>query len=195
MNWEYLIIHHTGAEEQDTEQVRRYHRSLGWRDIGYNYVIEKSGLVAPGRSLEIPGAHCRAGGMNTRGIGFALIGNLEEHPPTTEQVDALVGLLGRLMLEYQIPVENVLGHREVPGAATVCPGRYLPLEDVRGKMLKNQNNAVEASLGDSEQILLKTSTGLWIVQVGAFSSRERAEQYAQKLREQGIGALVMKKDN
>ncbi len=190
MKWEYIIIHHTGAEEQDTEQVRRYHRSLGWRDIGYNYVIEKSGLVAPGRSLAIPGAHCLAGGMNTRGIGIALIGNLEEHRPTPEQVDALVGLAGGLMLEYQVAVENVLGHREVPGAATVCPGRYLLMDDTRGNLqahpsptaLQNQNNA-----------LPKTISGLWIVQVGAFSTRERAEQYAQKLREQGIEALVMKR--
>jgi len=193
VNREYLIIHHTGAEEQDTEQVRRYHRSLGWRDIGYNYVIEKSGLVAPGRSLAIPGAHCRAGGMNTRGIGIALIGNLEEHPPTPEQVEALVGLVERLMLEYQIPVENVLGHREVPGASTVCPGRFCPLDDVREKMLQNKNNAAESSLVDPEQVLLKTSTGLWVVQAGAFSTRERAEQYAQKLSEQGIEALVMKR--
>lgn len=192
MNWEYLIIHHTGAEEKDTEQVRRYHRSLGWRDIGYNYVIEKSGLVAPGRSLDLPGAHCRAGGMNTKGIGIALIGNLEEDPPTPEQVDALVRLLGRLMLEYHIPVANVLGHREVPGAATACPGRLFPLDDVREQVLQNQNNAAEAS-ADPEQVLPKTIPGLWIVQAGAFSTRERAEQYAQKLREQCIEALVMKR--
>ena len=190
MNREYLIIHHTGAEEKDTGQVGRYHRSLGWRDIGYNYVIEKSGLVTPGRPLELPGAHCREGGMNTRGIGIALIGNLEEHSPTPEQVDALVRLVGRLMLEYQIPVENVLGHREVPGAATACPGRYFSMEEVRSKVqarlaptpLQNQNNP-----------LPKTNAGLWTVQAGAFSTLERAEQYAQKLREQGIEALVMKR--
>jgi len=30
-NWSYIIVHHTGAEERDAEQVRRYHLSLGWR--------------------------------------------------------------------------------------------------------------------------------------------------------------------
>ncbi|MFA7467905.1 MAG: N-acetylmuramoyl-L-alanine amidase [Desulfotomaculaceae bacterium] len=97
MNWQYLIIHHTGAEEKDTDQVRRYHKSLGWQDIGYNFVIERNGLVVPGRSLEMPGAHCLAAGMNNRGIGIAIIGNLEEHPPRLEQVDALAGLLTSLV--------------------------------------------------------------------------------------------------
>jgi len=190
VNWEYLIIHHTGAEEKDTEQIRRYHRSLGWRDIGYNYVIEKSGLVAPGRSLEVPGAHCRAGGMNTRGIGIALIGNLEEHPPMQEQVDALVRLVGGVMQQYQVAVENVLGHREVPGAATVCPGRLFPLEEVR---IKVQAHLAPTSLQNQNNALPKTIPGLWTVQTGAFSTREWAEQHAQKLREQGIDALVMKR--
>jgi N-acetylmuramoyl-L-alanine amidase len=132
--WRYLVIHHTGAEEKDTEQVRRYHKILGWVDIGYNFVIERNGLVVPGRSLKMPGAHCRAAGMNRKGIGVAIIGNLEEHPPEPAQVDALVRLLVRLMRQYHIPVENVLGHREVPGAATACPGRYFPLDEVRRKV-------------------------------------------------------------
>ncbi|MBF7081692.1 N-acetylmuramoyl-L-alanine amidase [Desulfallas sp. Bu1-1] len=274
MNWQYLIIHHTGAEEKDAEQVRRYHKSLGWRDTGYNFVIERNGLVVPGRSLDQPGAHCRAAGMNTKGIGIALIGNLEEHPPRPEQVYALVELLAQLMEEYHIPAQNVLGHREVPGAATACPGRYFPLAEVREKVrerpaqtvtqdgdsnrqarpapaspgnaagetttgldqvpLQNKRNAAEMPVAtdrapaqnhnnastvpagpdqappqnqhkaakmpaDPDQLLPraehdygkeKTGTGLWIVQAGAFSTRERAEDYARELRERGVDAFV-----
>jgi len=61
-NWSYIIIHHTGAEEKDTAQVRRYHLSLGWQDIGYHYVIERDGKVVPGRSLELVGATVRQPG-------------------------------------------------------------------------------------------------------------------------------------
>ncbi|BCV21898.1 N-acetylmuramoyl-L-alanine amidase [Moorella sp. Hama-1] len=72
MKVEYIIIHHTGAEEKDAEQVRRYHLSLGWRDVGYNYIIERDGRVVAGRSLAIPGAHCRDAGMNFKSAGMAV---------------------------------------------------------------------------------------------------------------------------
>ncbi len=129
--WTHIIIHHTGAEEKDAQAVRAYHKSLGWRDVGYHYLIERDGRVVPGRDLSLPGAHCRAGGMNYRGIGVACIGNFENHPPLPPQVEALAALLRRLLKEHGILPGNVLGHREVPGAATLCPGRFFKEEQIR----------------------------------------------------------------
>jgi len=80
----------------------------------------------PGRSLGLPGAHCQAGGMNTRGIGVALIGNFEERRPFPEQVAALNRLLRELRIQYGIPLPRILGHCQVPGAKTLCPGKYFP---------------------------------------------------------------------
>lgn len=54
-SWSYIIVHHTGAEEKDTAQVRRYHLSLGWRDIGYHYVIERDCKVSPAGTSICPG--------------------------------------------------------------------------------------------------------------------------------------------
>lgn len=139
LQWSYIIVHHTGAEEKDAAQVRRYHLSLGWRDIGYHYVIERSGKIVPGRPLSLPGAHCKAGGMNYKGIGVALIGNLDNHPPLPLQEGALENLVRSLMRRFSIPAERVLGHREVPGAATSCPGRYLSVSSLRAR-LANPNN-------------------------------------------------------
>ncbi|WP_173297018.1 N-acetylmuramoyl-L-alanine amidase [Thermanaeromonas sp. C210] len=84
MKIQYIIVHHTGAEEKDAEQVRRYHLSLGWRDVGYNYIVERDGRAVAGRSLDIPGAHCRDAGMNYRSAGVAVLGNLMDRPPTKE---------------------------------------------------------------------------------------------------------------
>ncbi|WP_066638559.1 N-acetylmuramoyl-L-alanine amidase [Desulfolucanica intricata] len=176
MKWEYLILHHTGAEEKNTDQIRRYHLGLGWQDIGYHFVIEREGSAVPGRALTLPGAHCLAGGMNRRGIGIALIGDLTKHPPLPGQTEALIELLARLVKEYNIPVENILGHREVPGAETLCPGKYFPLADVRARLAGTKSSGTE----------------LWRVQVGAFSTRERADAYAQKLQGQGIDAFVVR---
>lgn len=127
----HIIIHHTGAEEKDTEQVYRYHtKSLGWRDIGYNFVIERDGTVVKGRSLDIKGAHCNYGDMNTVSIGIALIGNFEKHPPTANQINSLYSFCGQLTSYFKIEPKNILGHKEV-SHDTACPGKYLDMEAVR----------------------------------------------------------------
>jgi N-acetylmuramoyl-L-alanine amidase len=124
--WSYIILHHTGAEEKNMEQIRRYHLSLGWHDIGYHYIIEKDGTIRTGRSLDLPGAHCLAGGMNYKGIGVAVIGNLEKRQPYAKQIEALQQLLQVLRERHGIPSNHILGHNQVPGAATLCPGRFFP---------------------------------------------------------------------
>ncbi|GAW93488.1 N-acetylmuramoyl-L-alanine amidase [Calderihabitans maritimus] len=168
---EYIILHHTGAEEKNARQVRLNHLRKGWKDIGYNYVIERDGTVVPGRSLELPGAHTRAAGMNYRSIGVALIGNFELTRPTPMQLNSLLSLLKRLQEEHRIPGDRILGHREVPGAKTLCPGRNFPLDKVREG--------------------LQEPVRWWRVQVGAFREQARAYRYAEWLRSRGLEAIVV----
>lgn len=172
MAWQYIIVHHTGAEEKNTAQIRDYHRRLGWRDIGYHFVIEKDGLLVPGRVQSERGAHCVADGMNGKALGVALIGNFEQRPPHPEQLVALQELLPRLMREHRIPVSRVLGHREVKGAATLCPGRHLDLVALRRTLME-----------PTDQVLYR-------VQVGAFRDRARAAALAARLQEQGYETWV-----
>lgn len=179
-NWSYIIIHHTGAEEKDTAQVRRYHLSLGWRDIGYHYVIERDGKVVPGRSLELVGAHCKAAGMNQKGIGVALIGNMENHPPLPAQEKAAVELVQELMERFRVPLANVLGHKEVPGAATACPGRHFSMAALRSRLegaLRSQPEGARVKV--------------YRVQVGAYKIRKNAENMAEKLKRAGFPAIIV----
>lgn len=196
MKHSYIIVHHTGAEEKDTAQVRRYHLSLGWRDVGYNFVIERDGRVVNGRSLDMPGAHCLAAGMNHRSIGVALIGNLGNHPPTRPQVETLPSLLRSLMRKFGVPPEHVLGHREVPGAATACPGRFVGMDALRralGDRAKAPQPDAPVSVGrrDAPALPDMPAPALWRVQAGAFQSREAAERQARRLRDLGIDVLVV----
>jgi len=69
--------------------------------------------------------------MNTKGIGVALLGNLENHPPLPEQLASLYGLLVGLCRRFNIQPGRVLGHCEVKGAATACPSRRLDMDGVR----------------------------------------------------------------
>ncbi|MBS4026146.1 MAG: N-acetylmuramoyl-L-alanine amidase [Clostridia bacterium] len=137
----HLVIHHTGAEEKDTDQIRRYHLSKGWQDVGYHFVIERDGKVAAGRKLSTTGAHCQADGMNRKAVGIALIGNFEKNHPSFHQIKSLLELMKKLTKELKILPKNILLHNQVQGANTLCPGKNFPKlilsVDVLQTILKN----------------------------------------------------------
>lgn len=100
--------------------------------IGYHYLIRANGTVEKGRPDFMQGAHCKAQNMNFSSIGVALTGNFDsrDNPrgakghtvPTSEQMAALRKLVLHLMDIYQIPREQVLGHKNIKNSATSCPG-------------------------------------------------------------------------
>lgn len=118
----HIILHHTAAEEKDTEQIRRYHLSKGWRDIGYDYVIEIDGKTVAGRSLSIQGAHAGISFYNQHAIGVAAIGNLNKRGLYPLQLESLIILLYDLIKRWHIPLQNILLHSEIRN--TSCPGKY-----------------------------------------------------------------------
>ncbi len=124
----YLIVHHTATARDLTtaEAVRRYHvESREWDDIGYHYFIEADGRLQKGRADNVRGAHCRADDMNGKSLGICLAGHFDLEPPTIGQMMALAALLKALMAKYEVSAENVLGHGEVSGASTSCPGEVM----------------------------------------------------------------------
>jgi len=126
-NIEYLIIHHTGTSKDYTtfEAVRKYHILKGWGEIGYHYFIDGEGKVFIGRREDEVGAHCKASGMNFKSLGICLAGNFEKEHPGTVQFLKLSEILNCLVNKYLILPDKILGHCEVPGAKTLCPGRNL----------------------------------------------------------------------
>ena len=118
----YIIVHHTAHPTWDFNQTKDYHvNTLKWKDIGYNYFIEKNGVIVVGRSLDISGAHTL--GYNSNSIGICLAGNFEEQMPTIQQLTALENLLDDLRIDYNISKSNIFGHRDV--SKTECPGDNL----------------------------------------------------------------------
>jgi len=130
---EYLIIHHTATSRDRTtiEAVKRYHTKVkGWADIGYHWFINGRGELKKGRDEKWVGAQCntpRGNSMNFRSLGIVLTGNFETENPSREQIATLETLVARLRVKYSIPRQNILGHGEAEGAATLCPGKnFLP---------------------------------------------------------------------
>ena len=124
----FLIVHHTGTARIATDfaSVKKYHiEARGWDDIGYHYFIGADGYIEKGRADTVVGAHCRAEQMNHRSLGICLAGHFDFEAPGMEQLTSLTLLLRALTAKHQIPLENVLGHGEVPGTETSCPGDAL----------------------------------------------------------------------
>lgn len=127
-NIAYLIVHHTATARDATtvEGVRRYHvEGRGWDDIGYHYFIDSYGVLHGGRPETSRGAHCRSADMNGRSLGICLAGHFDLEAPTIEQLTTLSAVLRALMEKYGVPARNVLGHAEVEGADTSCPGKVM----------------------------------------------------------------------
>jgi hypothetical protein len=152
-----VFIHHTASSNtyacsQSAAVIRSlyaYHTlSLGWNDIGYNFLVDRCGTLFEGRyggaARPVVGAHTF--GFNTGTAGIAVIGTFTSRgvPPEVLRTLARVtawklslGGLGpsavttlragatdrRFTAGTSYPFHTVSGHRD--GFATECPGAAL----------------------------------------------------------------------
>lgn len=122
-----IVIHHTATSAYiSVDSIRDYHMNeLGWRDIGYHYIVNSNGVLRLGRPDWMIGAHVK--GQNRDSIGVAVIGNFEDctflfaGKWSTPWERMLRIVLADLMRRY--PSAEVVTHREI--AATLCPGASL----------------------------------------------------------------------
>ncbi|MEV4337645.1 peptidoglycan recognition protein [Streptomyces sp. NPDC049590] len=150
------FLHHTASGNKYTcaqapaviRGIYRYHvKSMGWRDIGYNFLVDKCGTLYEGRAggvaKAVLGAHTL--GFNTDTMGVAVIGSHGTTQPPGAAVTAVARLAawklglhgadprarttltsggGNLYPKGKKVRLNVLsGHRD--GYATECPGKRL----------------------------------------------------------------------
>ncbi|WP_405614665.1 peptidoglycan recognition protein [Streptomyces sp. NBC_00076] len=150
------FVHHTATGNgykcaQAPSVIRgiyRYHVvSMGWRDIGYNFLVDKCGNIYEGRAggvaKPVMGAHTL--GFNTNSMGIAVLGSYSSTKPSAATVKAIARLTawklglhgvnpraktylksggGNLYRKGKNVRLNVIsGHRD--GFATECPGRKL----------------------------------------------------------------------
>lgn len=116
-NIDKIVIHCSDSPQgrgDDVDTIRRWHKERGWSDIGYHYVIIEDGEIQVGRDLERSGAHAK--GHNTGSIGICLIGR---DSFTEEQFISLAGLVLGMMEQFDIELDNVLGHYQV--SSKTCP--------------------------------------------------------------------------
>jgi hypothetical protein len=150
----HLIVHHTATSNSsanwaDTVRAIWYYHTftLGWGDVGYNYLIDRNGVIYEGRlnedylNLDVVGTH--AGPANSGSLGASLIGTFttpEENPggefPAQPMLESLANLLAWKAEQREIDLydasrlvnmnwglPHLIGHRDVYGGLnTLCPG-------------------------------------------------------------------------
>lgn len=127
-----IVLHYSATPalmDVGAEEIRRWHLERGFADIGYHYVVRLDGTLERGRPLDVAGAHCK--GHNAETVGVCYVGGGDgldtRTPEQRETLDALISALR--LLFGPLPV---YGHREMKGAATLCPG-FIPSQEYNSK--------------------------------------------------------------
>lgn len=184
INATHLVIHHGASPNTYTsgqDVVRSYWNyhvnTLGWADIGYNYLIDKFGNLYQGRrNLNLPtqdvrGSH--AGASNPSSIGVCFLGNADVTTATASQLQKLYDLLAwwfnhkalsplssaglqTQAFGYQT-IPRICGHLDI--GQTSCPGTdlYGRLASIRTNV-KSKIDACNTSTVPSVETIAPTST-------------------------------------
>lgn len=96
--------------------IKSWHLTRGFNDIGYHWIIRRTGVIEKGREENVIGAHCE--GHNSGSIGVCYMGR--EHM-TEEQKAALDFLFLDILNRWGIPSTQWFGHRFFT-SKKMCPG-------------------------------------------------------------------------
>lgn len=128
-----IVIHYSATPIEKSFSVGdidRMHRARGFNKIGYHFYVRLDGTVETGRDMSQAGrfeqgAHSK--GENSTSIGICYEGGVHAASPnvgfdsrTPAQTAAMIKLIRELHERY--PAAAVVGHRDMPGASTQCPG-------------------------------------------------------------------------
>ncbi|GMV79642.1 MAG: hypothetical protein AMXMBFR7_08260 [Planctomycetota bacterium] len=140
-DWNYLVLHHSASATGSAASFHRAHLARGWDGLGYHFVIGNGSGSGDGEveigyrwQQQTRGAHAGNAEYNEHGIGICLVGNFEETHPTPRQMQALTTLVRFLQAKCGIPANKIVGHSDVPGKDTQCPGRYFSMSSFRGQV-------------------------------------------------------------
>ena len=187
-------VHHTAGSNNYTAAqsagilrgIQSYHMdTLGWCDVGYQFVVDKYGQIFEGRAggIDRPVVGAHAGGFNSRTFGVSALGNYETASTTPALVAAISRVIGWKLSLYErdiygsatltsagggtakyaegtsVTLPNVFGHRDVGN--TSCPGRnlYSALGSIRSQAAAYQSANQEVAGGDLYAITNNGASG------------------------------------
>jgi len=152
-NIKYIVLHHSATDyEQNKDDISgkligrticdraqdKWKKKFPDYKCDYHFIIGHTGEVFKAQPIEQPAWHCTNYQANLVSVGICFLGNFENIEMPIEQFNAGVKLIKTLMEEYNIPLINILRHRDVVSDishttdSTECPGKnfpYVPMLD------------------------------------------------------------------
>lgn len=152
----HIVLHTSGTYDYRTRSVvyataasmRAYHiEHNGWRDLGYHWVVEEDGQGVAGRDDHDIGAH--VGGFNSHSLGLCVSGHGDFAPWSGPQMREALRKCEQWCSMYRVPVEHVIGHREVsehggPRVSKTCPGLLVDMGRFRKDLAARLSGGGEA---------------------------------------------------
>ena len=187
------FVHHTASGNDyapaDAPALMRgvyaYHtKSLGWSDVGYNFLVDRFGTIYEGRygGMDRGVIGAQVFGFNTGSTGISVMGTFTEEAPPTQVVTALERLLAWKLSTHgldpkgtaklicgatqkfnsgaEVPFPVVAGHRDAN--YTECPGArlYTLLPAIRTNVARRVGTAVTASLNADTPLISPNGDGV-----------------------------------
>ena len=117
-----IILHCSDTPDEGDRyglaEIKKWHiNERHFLDIGYHYIIRRSGVVEIGRPETEVGAHTK--GENTNSIGICYIGTKRM---STMQINSLIMLISKINERHKIPADEIYGHYEF-NSSKICPGQ------------------------------------------------------------------------
>ncbi len=149
----YIVLHHSATDYQQNKDdidgkvigrticdraQEKWKKEYPNYKCDYHFIIGHTGEVFKAQPIEHPAWHATNYQANLVSIGICFLGNFENIEMPLEQFNAGVKLIKTLVKEYNIPLINVIRHRDVvsdltrTANSTECPGKnfpYVPMLD------------------------------------------------------------------
>lgn len=123
------VVHWEGADGAggahdrcgaNVRSIQAFHQRQGYADIAYNWAVCRHGHVFVGRGNDVEGAAQRGG--NEQFLSVCFLGGVAT--PFTDEAKRAI----RFLVHEQGPTRargNAIGHRDVTGSRTACPGNEI----------------------------------------------------------------------
>ena len=120
----HIVVHCTATGQDATiDAIKRYWKEkLGWRNVGYHYIIKADGTEVQLLSIAHPSNGVK--GHNANSIHVCYIGGVDKFgKPLDNRTDAQKKkLLERITaLKKMFPKAMIQGHRDFDGVKKACP--------------------------------------------------------------------------
>jgi len=180
---EYIVVHTAAftGRDCDRDMIDEWHKARNWSGIGYHFVIlndqhsqKADGSIEHGRPTNKTGAH--ALGLNSRSLGICCIGHGDKDDFTPAQYQSLYTLIRRLMTEFAIPVNKVIGHRELNNlvqqklissryrTSKSCPGNKIDMDFIREQLPSSSVNTEQQAPEFSAETRLAMTKAIAVLQ-------------------------------